>query len=987
MKYIYRSRVKTKRLFVIIGAFLCYLLLILVDGWSTFPQGINTASPFLWMWFGSSVLIALLFLTIGSLVWRYARNRFIALLLFCFSFTMMVTFVVETGATVDDPLLSALGSVSSQFALFLLSALLLLFPRNYLAWPPSKEMPTSKASNGQRIYDRRHYLTLLLRGYITILFLLSLFAASTNAIFEIPSTSSWQLLNWLNSFVNFYDVIVLVGILLTIVISYRQSFSLRERQQIRLLVTGIILALAPVLVLTILPLALNWPAKYVIDPRITTLSLILLPLALGYAILRYQILVFDTYIRRTIASMVGVVSLALLIYLTVALSSVLILEGLTRIIFVTIVMALLAPLIWHLAHLMIDRLFFSENLHYRKLIARFDKLGSETINLDEAAQLLTQAAINAFETPEACLFVLEEESGHYHLYPSLPCEASKLSEGDRSRLELVRYVVRAIDPLVNEKAPLDCNWIGINAPLIERLSQTSRPLLLSEVTRDRDEMPLGFARYLRSTAPLGADPLLVPVRIQGKMIGVLVLGHRGDQQQYAGPDFEVIEFILTRFASILETARLYAQTNRHIALLDTLYGASSMSRKEFSSVEAAAKAYAEVAAAATDAAARVWLYDEKQQVLTRTSSAGFGPFLILENTLRPTHQGDWISSFSQGSDLRSLQAPAWHIPPCLTGILETPLCPFAWLPLNRGPQHLGVLVLTYPGTHIFSPQERRVLEMFASQCAAALESTRMNIELRAAYERQKELDQLKDQFIITASHELRTPLTAVMGYLELLGEYAPVLPPERLNDFIAKALRGCNELTLMVSNIMDASRVQVDAGKITLSTVSLAESVNHVLEILEAMTRREQRTMQVDIPQYLSVEADDLRLRQVLLNLVNNALKYSPGGTSVEIAARVDEASNLVTISVNDHGLGVPAIERDRLFDRFMRLERDMNSPVRGAGLGLYICKQLVEAMGGHIWVESSGIADQGSTFFFTLRRAGPQIRADCDSPSASLAL
>ncbi len=109
MKHIFGLRMKTKRLIVVGGALLFYLLLIGIDAERTFSYGINTASPFLWTVFGSSVLIALLFLAIGSLVWLYARNRFIASLLFCFSFTMMVTFVVETGATANDPLLSALG--------------------------------------------------------------------------------------------------------------------------------------------------------------------------------------------------------------------------------------------------------------------------------------------------------------------------------------------------------------------------------------------------------------------------------------------------------------------------------------------------------------------------------------------------------------------------------------------------------------------------------------------------------------------------------------------------------------------------------------------------------------------------------------------------------------------------------------------------------------------------------------------------------------
>jgi len=114
--------------------------------------------------------------------------------------------------------------------------------------------------------------------------------------------------------------------------------------------------------------------------------------------------------------------------------------------------------------------------------------------------------------------------------------------------------------------------------------------------------------------------------------------------------------------------------------------------------------------------------------------------------------------------------------------------------------------------------------------------------------------------------------------------------------------------------------------------------------------------------------ADDLRLRQVLLNLVSNALKYSSVGSPIAITADIQNED--VMLHVRDFGLGVPTEVQQHLFERFMRLARDMNSPTRGAGLGLYISKQLIEAMGGRIWVESTGIPGEGSTFSFTLKSA-----------------
>jgi len=167
---------------------------------------------------------------------------------------------------------------------------------------------------------------------------------------------------------------------------------------------------------------------------------------------------------------------------------------------------------------------------------------------------------------------------------------------------------------------------------------------------------------------------------------------------------------------------------------------------------------------------------------------------------------------------------------------------------------------------------------------------------------------------------------------------------------------------------MEAGRVQEETDTLHLGPVSLAQSVVHILGILEALTRSQQRHIDMAIHTDLYVMADDLRLHQVLLNLMSNAIKYSPERTGIDLTSVT--AKEHITVRIRDYGPGIPPQDQPRLFDRFMRLDRDMNSPTRGAGLGLYISKKLIEAMGGRIWVESTGIAGEGSTFAFTLNRA-----------------
>lgn len=303
MRYAYWARViRAGRLLAVLLATLIYFLLLAVDAMRFFPQiGANSSVPVpAWARFGFSALVALLFLAVGSLVWLYARNRLVALLLFGSSFSMMVTFAVETGAVLNDPLLSAIGQIGSALAILLFSALLMLFPKNYL----SSSSQAGTLSGDRRQSSRRPYYVLILRVYLTVLVLLCTIPVLRAVL------SYWQLLHlpaWLKPISDGFYLLALIGILATIVISYRKSTSLRVRQQQRILVSGVILTFAPFLSLTLTPKIVNLPS---VDPQVSTITFVLLPLALGYSILRYQILVFDRYIRRAAAWLVGAVGLA-----------------------------------------------------------------------------------------------------------------------------------------------------------------------------------------------------------------------------------------------------------------------------------------------------------------------------------------------------------------------------------------------------------------------------------------------------------------------------------------------------------------------------------------------------------------------------------------------------------------------------------------------------------------------------------------------------
>ncbi len=297
-------------------------------------------------------------------------------------------------------------------------------------------------------------------------------------------------------------------------------------------------------------------------------------------------------------------------------------------------------------------------------------------------------------------------------------------------------------------------------------------------------------------------------------------------------------------------------------------------------------------------------------------------------------------------------------------------------PLISEGDAIGLLIFgraVPPGTtekKSLSANDLHQVQDFSEQAAVAFTNARLYQQLHMAHQQLQKLDQLKDQFMITASHELRTPLTSVQGYIELLAQFDELLPPKQRQEFLQKARRSCDELVVLLSNVMDASRLEIEAGirPALMESVSVQDTISSILDLIEPQVAQEQRKVYVDSPPGLMVKTDPARLRQVLLNISTNALKYSPAGTPITFSARsLDNIVPCVVISIADKGNGIALEDQEHLFERFVRLERDVNSPIRGSGLGLYISRRLIEALGGEVWIESTGIPGEGSTFHVQL--------------------
>jgi PAS domain S-box-containing protein len=226
----------------------------------------------------------------------------------------------------------------------------------------------------------------------------------------------------------------------------------------------------------------------------------------------------------------------------------------------------------------------------------------------------------------------------------------------------------------------------------------------------------------------------------------------------------------------------------------------------------------------------------------------------------------------------------------------------------------------------------------------------------------KRLDQLKDEFIGLISHELRSPLTVITGAVSTVLTEGERLSPEETRQLLQDAALEAESLSHMLGNLLELSRQQADRLFLHAEAINVGKVIQDAIGEIKRQSSAHQFV--VDLPRRLPpVEADELRLERILYNLLENAVKYSPQGGEIRVSVRLQEKH--LVFAVSDQGIGISPSDQDKLFQPFQRIEDPRLAGVKGAGLGLLVCRRLVEAHGGRIWVESG--VGHGSTFFFTM--------------------
>lgn len=562
-----------------------------------------------------------------------------------------------------------------------------------------------------------------------------------------------------------------------------------------------------------------------------------------------------------------------------------------------------------------------------------------------------------------------------------------LNEASRE-LTALRSIAEVCETIYAQtRRVLDCTvfYMGLYAPernevdvtLVidqgERYAARSLPAtasLLGQVINSREPLVRGTRQELQSAARFVTNSqggpqsaMFVPMLLGDRVIGI-ISAQSYREHAYSVEDVQTLQSLANQAAVVIENAMLYEEARGRIQQLEVVQRLG-MELNRLDSMAAIAQSVARsIEALLPFDAYRILLVDDATSELVPIAFGATQPEYegqSVESLRMPLGEGiaGWAALTGEAQAVENTANHPHSLP--VPGTPETDESMLV-APMRRDQRVLGVLTLSKLGLRQYSTEHLRLLRIFADQAATAIANAQLYEIERQRVEKFKELDQLRTDFISTVTHELRTPLTAILGYTETLLNFWERLDRERQQDMIRRIHQSTSRLDRLVKDLLVASRMDAGSLSLNLIVVDLASQVQQAAT--EVSTKFGGQTIALRAPEEpVAVFADTHRVQQILVNLLDNAAKYSPEDSVITVSWHRE--AEFAVVGVADEGIGIAEEDLPRLFTRFGKIAQVVRLGHVGTGLGLYISRQLVEAMDGEIWVET--VPGQGSTFSFRL--------------------
>jgi signal transduction histidine kinase len=286
------------------------------------------------------------------------------------------------------------------------------------------------------------------------------------------------------------------------------------------------------------------------------------------------------------------------------------------------------------------------------------------------------------------------------------------------------------------------------------------------------------------------------------------------------------------------------------------------------------------------------------------------------------------------------------------------------IPIKVGTEVVGILNIEDTKLHAFDETDVMVLSTLCDQLGSAIHNATLYNEIKESNKKLLELDKLKSDFVGIVSHDFRTPLSSIMLAAKSLIKKEYVATNQHFKEYLGIIIDQATKLSQLAEDTLTITKMESGQLSYYFKLVNIETLVKEAVSMVKFSNRHQlQYNIELDAS---FVKGDQSKLRQVLLNLVSNAVKYSPRGGMIEISV-VNHGSDEILLSVKDNGIGIPQDQLSRLFQKFSRVDTAEVSNIKGSGLGLWISREIIKAHGGKIWVKSE--AGVGSSFMFTLKK------------------
>lgn len=505
-------------------------------------------------------------------------------------------------------------------------------------------------------------------------------------------------------------------------------------------------------------------------------------------------------------------------------------------------------------------------------------------------------------------------------------------------------------------------WAGLSGWVLREL----KPALSSKEQADPRESPAVQQR--RAETNCGAI-MVVPLLYRDDIFGTVTAINRPDEANFDQANISVMTSLANQAAVAIENARLYEKTVQSAMELAALYEiekriAATLDLDEL--LQIIARNAVQLIGADN---CLIMLVDVQKSELIKVTGYGYSQTELKNHTYKEFFDGisGWVFQNKRPTLSADIKKDPRNQGQALAHARRSKHKSIAVAPLVIGDVVIGTLTVVN-GEHkrIFTEDDLDLVTMLAGQAAIAIHNGRL-------YEAAKQADRLKSAFLATMSHELRTPLNSIIGFtgIMLQGLAGPLNDEQKLQ--LGMVSKSARHLLDLITDVLDISKIEAGQLKVSVEPVDVPRTIDKAIQTVTPMAEKKGLALSVNIaPEVGRISSDERRLKQIVINLVNNAVKFTEQG---EVRLDCELHNDEVVIRVVDTGIGIKPEDMDKLFKPFQQIDIGLTRKHAGTGLGLSICRRLVEMLGGKIWVESEW--GRGSVFTFTLPARKPEAEQE----------